>query len=147
VTELISKRLDCLKCPSLCCKMTGPVEVGRADIRRLAKFLGLSVPEFEAKYIVERPRGGMKRIKVQDKTCQFLSPTRRCTVYRARPKDCRGYNCWDHGDELYDYARFIQMPLDGVLKLEAKETRNEIKENEKERAKRKRKRLRDAAGT
>jgi Fe-S-cluster containining protein len=126
--------------------MTGCVEVSRADIRRLAKFLDLTVPAFEAKHIVERPRGGRKQIKSIDKTCQFLSPTRRCTVYRARPNDCRGYNCWDHADELYDYARFIQMPVEDVRKIEARETVNERKENEQARARRRRKRLRENAG-
>jgi Fe-S-cluster containining protein len=124
--------------------MTGRVEVSRADKRRLAKFLDLSVPAFEAKHIVERPRGGRQRIKAQDKACQFLSPTRRCTVYQARPNDCRGYNCWDHGDELYDYARFIQMPLADLRKLETRETANEIREKEKELAQRRRKHRRDS---
>ena len=127
--------------------MAGWVEVSRADIRRLAKFLELTVREFEAKHIVEHPRGGRKRIKAVDKTCQFLSPTRRCTVYRARPNDCRGYNCWDHADELYDYARFIQMPQGDLAKLEARETKAERVEHEKALAKRRRKRLRDAART
>ena len=125
--------------------MTGCVEVSRADIRRLAKFLDLTVPAFEAKHIVARPRGARKLIKAIDKTCQFLSPNRRCTVYRARPNDCRGYNCWDHADELYDYARFIQMPVEDVRKLERRETASELEENEKERARRRRQRQREAA--
>src|SRR5579883_2644892 len=81
--------LSCQKCPSLCCRMAGYVQVSRADIRRLAKFLGLTVREFEAKHIVEVTRKRAKLIKSGYETCQFLSPDRRCTVYKARPKDCR----------------------------------------------------------
>src|ERR1700692_4215858 len=73
--------LDCLKCPSLCCRMAGYVEVSRNDIRRLAKYLDLTVREFEERHIVERTRKGSKRIKTGHGTCQFLGNDRRCTVY------------------------------------------------------------------
>ena len=45
--------LNCLKCSSFCCKLAGYVEVSRSDIRRLAKHLDLTVPEFEEKHIVK----------------------------------------------------------------------------------------------
>jgi len=114
-----SPPLSCLKCPSLCCKMAGYVEVSRADIRRLAKHLGLTVREFEAKHIVEVTRKGKKRIKSGYETCQFLAPDRTCTVYKARPRDCRGYVCWDQDDStVYDFARLVQWP---IAKLRAQE--------------------------
>ena len=74
--------LDCLKCPSLCCRMAGYVEVSRNDIRRLAKFLGLTVRAFEERHIVERTRKGSKRIKTGTGTCQFLGADRRWTSTR-----------------------------------------------------------------
>ena len=105
-------RLDCLKCPSLCCRMAGYVRVSRDDIRRLAKHLNMSVPAFEAKHILEVTRKGEKRIKPGFKTCQFLTADRLCGVYEARPNDCRGYVCWNQEDEtVYDYAAFLQMPV------------------------------------
>ena len=114
--------LSCLRCPSLCCKMAGYVEVSRNDIRRLAKYLGLTVAEFEEKHIAERTRRGKKRIKAEFDTCQFLDADRRCTVYKARPKDCRQYNCWEHADNtVYNYARFLQMPLSKLKKIEERE--------------------------
>ncbi len=103
--------LDCLKCPSLCCRMAGYVEVSREDIRRLARFLGLTVRAFEDRHIVERTRKGAKRIKSGYTVCQFLGEDRLCTVYEARPKDCRGYVCWNqHDDTVYQFARFFQTP-------------------------------------
>jgi Fe-S-cluster containining protein len=92
--------------------MAGYVRVSREDIRRLAKHLGLSVPEFERRHIVEVTRKGEKRIKQGLKTCQFLTEDRLCGVYEARPNDCRGYVCWNQEDEtVYHYAVFLQQPV------------------------------------
>ncbi|MBV9247962.1 MAG: YkgJ family cysteine cluster protein [Acetobacteraceae bacterium] len=118
--------LDCLKCPALCCRMAGYVRVSRDDIRRLAKFLNLTVRQFEERHIIEKTRKGEKRIKAGYRTCQFLTPDRMCGVYEARPRDCRGYVCWNQDDEtVYDFARFLQMPVDnlraGEVAADAKE--------------------------
>jgi Fe-S-cluster containining protein len=106
--------------------MAGYVEVTAHDIRRLAKYLGLTPREFEAKHIVEKTRRGSKRIKLVDKTCQFLGADRSCTVYEARPKDCRGYVCWNQDDDtVYEFARFLQMPLAELRQREAEEDKAE----------------------
>jgi len=111
--------LSCLNCSSFCCKLAGYVEVRRADIRRLAKHLDLTVPEFEEKHIVEVTRKGEKLIKGADKTCQFLDADRRCTVYSARPTDCREYVCWDqHDDTVYNFAYFYQKAIDTQKRVE-----------------------------
>ncbi len=92
--------------------MAGYVRVGREDIRRLAKHLKLTVPDFEKRHIVEITKKGEKRIKEGFKTCQFLTGERLCGVYDARPSDCRGYVCWNQEDEtVYDYAAFLQEPV------------------------------------
>ncbi len=105
-------KLDCMRCPAFCCKIAGYVEVSEHDIRRLAKFLGLTRKEFEAKHIVERTRRGKKHIKAEFEACQFLDARRRCTVYEGRPSDCRGYYCWDAEDQsVYRAAAFIQTPV------------------------------------
>ena len=111
--------LDCLKCPALCCRMAGYVRVSRDDIRQLAKFLNISVAEFEQHHIVEVTNRGEKRIKEGYKSCQFLTENRRCGVYDARPRDCRGYVCWNQADEtVYRYAVFLQT---GVAELREQE--------------------------
>ncbi len=116
---MTGESLDCLKCPSLCCRMAGYVRVSREDIRRLAKFLGLTVREFEERHIVERTRKGEKRIKTGTGTCQFLGDNRRCTVYTARPRDCRGYVCWDQEDTtVFEFARFYQYRVSKLRKLD-----------------------------
>jgi Fe-S-cluster containining protein len=114
--------LDCLKCPSFCCRMAGYVRVSRADIRRLAKFLNLTVREFEDRHIIERTRKGEKRIKTGTGTCQFLGDDRRCTVYAGRPRDCRGYVCWNQEDTaVFEFARFFQRPVSKLRKRDMDE--------------------------
>jgi hypothetical protein len=99
--------------------MAGLVEVSAYDIRRLAKHLALSAPEFEEKHIVEVTRRGKKHIKSEFGTCQFLSADHRCTVYEARPKDCREYVCWSQDDTVvYDFAKFIQLPVARQVELD-----------------------------
>ena len=99
--------------------MAGYVRVSREDIRRLAKHLNMTVAAFEQQHIVETTRKGEKRIKQGYKTCQFLGERHQCTVYEARPNDCRGYVCWDQEDEtVYRYAVYLQT---GVAKLREQE--------------------------
>jgi Fe-S-cluster containining protein len=108
--------------------MAGYVEVSAPDIRRLAKFLGLTVTEFERRHIVEETRKGSKRIKGGYTTCQFLGEDRMCTVYEARPKDCRGYVCWNQQDDtVYQFARIVQTPPAEQRRQDAKEAEKEAK--------------------
>ena len=119
---MADESLDCLKCPSLCCRMAGYVRVSREDIRRLAKFLNLTVREFEERHIVERTRKGEKRIKTGTGTCQFLGDDRRCTAYAGRPRDCRGYVCWNQEDTtVFEFARFFQTRVSTLRKLDTDE--------------------------
>jgi len=135
--------LNCLKCASFCCKLAGYVEVHRADIRRLADHLGLTEREFEEKHIVEVTRKGEKLIKSGYDTCQFLSADRRCTVYSARPRDCREYVCWDQYDStVYDFAYFYQKAIAAQKSAEKKRDAEKELERQRAREKRRRKRLR-----
>ena len=81
----------------------------------------LTVPEFEKKH-TKKPRSGRRRIKELDDTCQFLGPDHRCTVYTARPTDCRGYVCWDQDDKtVYEFARFAQLTTKKLREVEQAE--------------------------
>lgn len=100
--------------------MAGYVRVNRDDIRQLAKHLGITVAAFEQRHIVEITNRGEKRIKEGYKSCQFLTEDRRCGVYAARPRDCRGYVCWNQPDEtVYGYAVFLQTGVADLREQEA----------------------------
>ena len=82
----------------------------------------LSVRAFEAKHVIEKTRRGSKRIKAGYETCQFLDNDRRCSVYAARPKDCRGYVCWNQPDTtVYEFAKFVQKPVDKLREQDLRE--------------------------
>ena len=128
-----SAPLDCRNC-ALCCKMAGYVEVSSYDVRRLARHLGLTVPQFKEKHVIHTTRAGKMRIKDELTTCQFLGKDRSCTVYEARPTNCRGYICWDQDDKtVYEFARFQQMVPAALRQKEDEEAQAE-KENERLRA-------------
>jgi len=115
------KRLNCSQCAAFCCKMAGQVEVTLSDVRRLASHLGLSTSEFDEKHIVRAKRGGRRLIKTEDETCQFLGDDRTCTVYRARPANCRGYVCWDQDDKtVYGFASMAQLSVQTLRRLDRK---------------------------
>lgn len=90
------------------------------DTRRLADHLGLTVEEFEKKHlVVRRTKKRRGRIKEHDRSCQFLGKDRRCTVYEARPTDCRGYVCWTQPDTtVYEFARMTLSSISTVRRLE-----------------------------
>jgi Fe-S-cluster containining protein len=128
--------LNCKTCPSFCCKMAGYVEVSGTDIRRLADHLGLSVPQFTEKHLT-KPRKGRARIKGDWDTCQFLGADHRCTVYVARPRDCRGYVCWTQPDTtVFEFARLTLLPVPTVRRREQREKEALKKEQSKARKRR-----------
>ena len=102
--------------------MAGYVEMTPYDIRRLAKHLGMSVPDFEVKHIVHKTSRGNKWLKDEHQTCQFLGANHACTVYEGRPTPCRGYVCWDQDDKtVYEFARFAQVKTTDLREKEKQE--------------------------
>ncbi len=111
--------LDCRRCPAFCCRLAGYVDVTKTDERRLAKHLGLSHEQFEKKHIIKAWGGRKRRIKEHDEICQFLGPDRMCTVYEARPRNCRGYVCWDQPDQtVYEFASMNQLSVRTIRRID-----------------------------
>jgi Fe-S-cluster containining protein len=71
------------------------VWVNQAEIEALATETGLSVAEFERRYV--RNVGVRKTLKERKNyDCVFLdAETRKCTVYKVRPRQCRTWPFWD----------------------------------------------------
>lgn len=86
----ILKRFKCSGCGT-CCRWTGSVLLGDADIAALATHVGLSEQEF----IDRHTRLAPNRIQLAlndhpDGSCSFLEGDR-CSVYEARPEQCRTF--------------------------------------------------------
>ena len=88
-------KFTCSQCGDCCTGAPGFVWVNAAEIAEMAAIVGMEVPAFEARYVrtvgirkslTERPNGD----------CELLDPkTRGCTVYQARPRQCRTWPFWE----------------------------------------------------
>lgn len=87
---------DCNDCPAFCCSVYERVEVKPADLKRLAKYFGISeelaaqrhTREFDENERILR----RKKDPLFGTTCKFLDlKTRGCSIYEARPSICRKY--------------------------------------------------------
>lgn len=88
-------RFTCTQCGDCCSGEPGYVWVDQAEIDAMANVMGLDVDEFESKFVRQV---GTERSLVEypDGDCILLDPkTRRCTVYDARPVQCRTWPFWD----------------------------------------------------
>ena len=85
------KSYSCSKCPGYCCSYP-EIEVTKRDIARLAKHLGLTEEQTEARYTKGVRLLRHQKDTIFDSVCVFLDQkTRRCGVYDARPGVCRNY--------------------------------------------------------
>src|SRR5262245_54920805 len=92
-------RFTCTGCGNCCTGAPGYVWVRDEDIERLATHLGLDVDTFERRYV---RRVGIRKSLLEycDSNCVFLDPkNRNCTVYEARPLQCRTWPFWDSNIE------------------------------------------------
>jgi Fe-S-cluster containining protein len=92
-------RFECTQCGDCCTGAPGYVWVNRDEIKALADELGMSTAEFEKQYV--RHVGIRKSLVEYDNgDCVFFDPrARKCTVYNARPRQCRTWPFWQSNVE------------------------------------------------
>jgi len=88
-------RFNCTQCGNCCTGAPGYVWVNNEEIARLAALVGVEVAEFEDSYV--RHVGARKSLKeFSNGDCVFFDgQSRKCTVYEARPRQCRTWPFWD----------------------------------------------------
>jgi Fe-S-cluster containining protein len=88
-------RFKCTGCGDCCTGAPGFVWVNNDEIAALAAEVGVDEEEFEDRYV--RTIGVRKSLNELDNyDCVFLDgTTRKCTVYSARPRQCRTWPFWD----------------------------------------------------
>jgi Fe-S-cluster containining protein len=88
-------RFECTQCGDCCTGAPGYVWVNKEEIHQIAELVGMSLEAFEAKYV--RKVGVRKSlIEYENGDCVFFdTQARKCTVYEARPRQCRTWPFWD----------------------------------------------------
>ncbi|MGV3482920.1 MAG: YkgJ family cysteine cluster protein [Planctomycetaceae bacterium] len=85
---------ECTGCGDCCSGAPGFVWVDDAEIAALAMEMAMPIDDFERKFVRQV---GIERSLVEypDGDCIFLDPqSRKCTVYAARPTQCRTWPFW-----------------------------------------------------
>jgi Fe-S-cluster containining protein len=91
-------RFTCTRCGDCCTGAPGHVWVSDDDLAALAEHLGESVEEVTALYTRWAARGRTLREKLNG-DCVFFERGRGCTVYPARPPQCRTWPFWESNVE------------------------------------------------
>jgi Fe-S-cluster containining protein len=88
-------RFQCTQCGDCCTGAPGYVWVNGAEIEALAAEVAMSVADFEKKYV--RSVGIRKSlVEYENGDCVFFdNQARKCTVYNARPRQCKTWPFWD----------------------------------------------------
>lgn len=106
-------RFECTGCGE-CCKSRGRfqyVYASRAERERLAKHFGLSLSAFTQQYCQET--SGYFHFKNPKGDCQFLDGLR-CTVYEARPEQCRTWPFWPDNMETRVWEKEVKPGCEGI---------------------------------
>src|SRR6266567_5464608 len=85
-------RFECQPGCTECCRQKGFVYRTEADLVRIAKFVGMSAPAFERKFVY-RTRNRMRLRVPRDVSCHFLMDGG-CSIHAAKPTQCRIFPFW-----------------------------------------------------
>jgi Fe-S-cluster containining protein len=91
LAEEIESNMDCRACAN-CCRVA-ETNIGKRDVERLAKFLGLTAKQFVDRYTtmsVQEENEDELILRRTDAGCIFLDGND-CTVYEARPDTCQDF--------------------------------------------------------
>jgi Fe-S-cluster containining protein len=89
-------RFSCARCSRCCRHEPGYVFLSRRDLVALAAATGLEEPELLRRYCTRVQIGELPRLSLREKPnydCIFWE-NGGCTVYEARPLQCRSYPFW-----------------------------------------------------
>src|ERR1041385_6587244 len=85
-------RFECQRGCTRCCDQEGMVYLSENDLRRAAKFVGLTPRAFEKRYVY-RTTNTLRLRKPPDRQCPFLDATG-CSIHPAKPTQCRTFPFW-----------------------------------------------------
>jgi len=91
---------QCLRCGA-CCRHPGEVRIEDREAEAIARFLGLAVHDFTARYTRLRPdRRGLSLAERPGGACIFLEePEAACRIQPVKPQQCRDFPAgWRYAD-------------------------------------------------
>ncbi len=88
----------CTRCGNCCTGAPGYVWVSHDEIRQIAEFRGEGVQEFSSRF-VRRVQNRYSLIEKPGGDCIFWDKKAGCTVYQARPVQCRTWPFWPENVE------------------------------------------------
>jgi len=111
-------RFECTQCGDCCTGAPGYVWVNDEEIKEIAKFLGTSETEVREYY----GRKDYKGITLRERAngdCIFFERGQGCTIYAARPTQCRTWPFWrGNVDRKEDWKKTCEIcPGSGQGKL------------------------------
>lgn len=87
-----SVRFTCQRGCTKCCDQDGRVYLTESDVKRAAKYVGMTVSAFEAKYVY-RTTNEIRLRKPPGKQCHFLE-SYGCSIHPAKPTQCSTFPFW-----------------------------------------------------
>ncbi len=108
-------RFECTQCGK-CCVTRGEyahVYVNADEERTLAQFLGMSRSAFRREYTFV-DEDGWRQLTFTKTGCVFLSEAGQCTVYPARPVQCRTFPFWSELIREGEWTREARELCEGV---------------------------------
>jgi len=88
-------RFQCTQCGNCCTGAPGYVWVNAEEMAALAAELGMALEAFQDRY-TRRVGAKTSLIEYPNGDCVFFdNQARRCSVYNARPRQCRTWPFWD----------------------------------------------------
>jgi Fe-S-cluster containining protein len=126
-----SLRFECTSCGKCCTGKGGKVFVNTAERSDIANVLELSQQELIQSYFVQdQGKYLIQQVKLkgdneqqqgeqdEEERCIFLTSDKKCSIYQARPTQCRTFPFWPHIlASSYDWQR-TQRDCDGIRILE-----------------------------
>lgn len=106
-------RFECTRCGACCTGGHGFVWLRDEDIVGIAARLGCSLDELGRRYVRKVGERYALLESATDGSCVFLAGDR-CTIYEARPAQCRRYPFWDHLLESAERWREAALECEGI---------------------------------
>jgi len=109
-------KFKCTECGKCCTGPTGYVWVNEQERASLAEHLNISLSELNRRYLRQRDnRYSLIETKTQsgEFDCVFLKD-KKCTVYQARPQQCRTFPWWPENLTSEESWRQVGLECEGI---------------------------------